>query len=57
MKHLLPIALVTFLIGCNSSSNDNASQQLPPSHLPDVTAPERPNPGAGEPGPDIPHLI
>ncbi|MEZ8968745.1 hypothetical protein BCT04_16310 [Vibrio breoganii] len=50
MKHLLPIALVTFLIGCNSSSNDNASQQLPPSHLPDVTAPERPNPGAGEPG-------
>ncbi|OEF83987.1 hypothetical protein [Vibrio breoganii] len=44
MKHLLPMALIAFLIGCNSSSNDNASQQLPPSHLPESSVPERPTP-------------
>ncbi|GEA61250.1 hypothetical protein [Vibrio comitans] len=45
MKHFISIVLLMALAGCNSSSNDNASQQIPPAHLPEGTVPERPSAG------------
>ncbi|GEM81252.1 hypothetical protein [Vibrio superstes] len=50
MKHLISILVLITLVGCNSSSDDNTSQQLPPSHLPEGTVPDRPSPDAGNPG-------
>ncbi|GEA52767.1 hypothetical protein VIN01S_35710 [Vibrio inusitatus NBRC 102082] len=49
MKRLLSILLFTSLVGCNSSSNDNASQQIPPTHLPESSVPERPTPDVDYP--------
>lgn len=49
MKRLFPLFLTLALIGCNSSSSDNASQQLPPVHLPEGSVPDRPHPDVDDP--------
>lgn len=44
MKRLAPLFLALAIVGCNSSDSQNASQQLPPVHLPGDMIPDRPSP-------------